>query len=90
MKINVFIPTSSGGKFATDQLYNSFTGQLISGPKSPEDEIILAIDESKMSAPKVLAQRFLTFLGNHRLNMKTLKELSPGEQARLKKEFLGG
>jgi hypothetical protein len=89
MKMNVFVPTSRGGKFGTDQLYSSVTGQQISGPESPEDEIITAVDESKMSPQKVLAQRFLTFLGNHRLNMRTLKELPPGEQARLKKEFLG-
>lgn len=91
MKINIFIPTVSGGKFASSTAYHSsLSGSETTGPYSPGDEVIRAIDESKMSPEKIIAQRFLEFLGNRRLTVQQIKEFSIEEQNRLKKEFIEG
>lgn len=89
MKVNIFVPTRSGGKF-TDYSFNhsSITGEEVNGPVAPEDGIITEIDESRMSPKKILATRFLAFLKNRRLTMELLKKLSLEEQVRLKKEFI--
>lgn len=89
MKINIFVPTRSGGKFADNSLvHSSLTGEPVSGPVSPGDEIIAAIDESKMSQEKIVATRFLSFLETRRLTMESLKQLELKEQARIKQEFI--
>jgi hypothetical protein len=91
VKINVFIPTGKGGKFTDYGLtHSSISGQRANGPQSPEDEVITAIDESRMLPQKVIARRFLDFLGNHRLTIETLKQLSVIEQQRLRQEFIDG
>lgn len=91
MKINIFIPTRNGGKFTDNSLiHSSITGEPVSGPACPEEEIINAIDESRMSVEKIVAKRFLEFLGTRKLTMQSLKLLSAKEQARLKKEFIEG
>ena len=91
MKVNIFVPTRSGGKF-TDYSFthSSITGEPVNGPVAPEDDIITEIDESRMSKEKILATRFLSFLGNRRLTMKSLKKLPLEEQTRLRKEFIEG
>lgn len=90
MKVNIFMPTRSGGHF-TDYSFNhsSVTGEEIFGPAAPEDGIITEIDESRMSSEKVLATRFLAFLSTRRLTIESLKQLSSQEQNRLKREFIG-
>lgn len=90
MKINVFVPTRSGGRFADAFPHSSISGIQTEGPENPGDEIIQAVDESRMSLEKVIAQRFIQFLGNRRLTVTVLKTLSIEEQDRLKKEFLEG
>lgn len=90
MKINVFVPTRSGGKFADSFPHSSISGIQTDGPASPGDEVIRAVDESKMSSDKILAQRFLEFLGNRRLTVVMLENLPLEERIRLKKEFLEG
>jgi hypothetical protein len=57
--------------------------------QADEEDLIKQIDEKKMSADKLVATRFLEFLGNHRLSIAGLKLLPIEEQVRLKKEFLG-
>ncbi len=88
MKINTFIKTKSGGNFTDVFPHSSITGMDEDGPQSPGDEVIRLIDESKMSPQKLLASRFIEFLGNRRLNMEKFKQLSWNEQNRMKKEFL--
>ena len=90
MKVNVFVSTRSGGNFAGSFPHSSITGEQVDGPEAPEDSIIAAIDEDRISPEKALAVRFLTFLGNHRLTIESLNILSSEEQARLKKEFIEG
>jgi hypothetical protein len=91
VKINIFVPTQSGGRFAnSDLVHSSITGERVSGPAAPEDDLITEIDESRMRPEKVIAIRFLTFLGNRRLTMESLKKLSIEEQKRIKKEFIEG
>lgn len=91
MKLNTFVPTRNGGKFADSLLsHSSITGEAVSGPSSPENEIITEIDESRMSPAKFVATRFLTFLGNRGLTLKSLNEMSIREQKRIKKEFIEG
>jgi hypothetical protein len=89
MKINIFVPVKSGGKF-TDYTFthSSVSGEKTNGPQAPEDEIITAIDESRMSPEKRIARRFLVFLGNHRLTLTELLKLPIREQNRLRKEFI--
>jgi len=64
-------------------------GHRTIGLQDVEDELIRDIDEQKMSPEKLLATRFLTFLGNRQINLTNLKLLPVEEQQRLKKEFLG-
>lgn len=73
---------------------NEFPGREAGGNRAiglqdAEDEMIRMIDEQRMSPEKLMATRFLEFLGNRRLNMTKLKELPKKEQQRLKTEFLG-
>ena len=88
MKVNVFVPTRSGGKFTEAINYASITGEIENLPTSPEDAIISMIDEESMTEQEILLSRIKTFLGNRRLTMADVKNLPPEEQARLKKEFL--
>lgn len=91
MKLNTFVPTRGGGKFADNQLnHSSITGEAVSGPFSPEEDLITEIDESRMSTEKIIAVRFLKFLGNRRLTIESLKQLSIEEQKKIKKEFIEG
>src|ERR1700676_2256365 len=71
MKVNVFVSTRSGGNFAGSFPHSSITGEQVDGPEAPEDSIIAAIDEDRISPEKALAVRFLTFLGNHRLTIES-------------------
>lgn len=87
MKINILVPTRSGGKFAGDSPHSSVAGESVSGPAAPEDELITIIDEDKMSVEKIVATRFLRFLGNQRLTIDKLNNLPKEEQQRIKKEF---
>ncbi len=89
MKVNVFVPSGSGGSFTGRIPYKSITGEIETGPTSPEDAIINMIDESRMSPKQVLIERFKIFLGNRRLKVK-FAELPKEEQTRLKKEFIAG
>ena len=89
MKINILVPTRSGGKFADSaSTHSSITGEQVSGPSSPEEDLIDEIDELKMSPEKIVARRFLKFLGNRRLTMDTLKLLSHEDQVKIKEEFI--
>jgi hypothetical protein len=90
MKVNIFVQTSNGGKYAGDPPHQTITGLVAEGACDAGDEIITAIDESRMSPKQVTAQRFLKFLASRRLSIEKLKDLSVGEQARLKEEFLLG
>lgn len=90
MKINIFVPTNDGGNFTGPIPYYSITGQVHDTPQSPEDDVINAIDESRMSPQKALVERFKVFLGNRRLKIADLKNLSKDEQNRIRKEFLDG
>jgi len=90
MKINIYTNTKSGGKFTDAFPSSSITGAPTDGPQSPGDEIIRAVDESRMRSDKILAQRFIEFLGNRRLTVWGLKNLFIEEQAKLRKEFLEG
>lgn len=91
MKLNAFVPTRNGGKFADNQLnHSSITGEAVNGPYSPEDEVITEIDESRMSPEKFIATRFLTFLGNRGLTLKSLNSMPIEEQKRVIKEFIEG
>lgn len=90
MKINIYTNTKNGGKFTDAFPYSSVTGVQVEGPQSPGDEIIRAIDEQNMSSDKILVSRFLEFLGNRRLTVATLQDLSTEEQAQIKKEFIEG
>ena len=91
MKLNTFVPTRGGGKFADNQLnHSSITGEQVSGPFVPEEELITEIDESRMSPEKIVATRFLKFLGNRRLTLASLKALPIKEQKKVKKEFIEG
>jgi hypothetical protein len=58
------------------------------GLQNVEDELIQDIDEQGMSPEKILASRFLTFLGNRQISLTDLFLLPEEEQQRLKKEFL--
>jgi hypothetical protein len=63
-------------------------GHRASGLQDVEDELIQDIDEQKMSSEKLLALRFIAFLGNRRLSLIDVKLLPIEEQQRLKREFL--
>lgn len=58
------------------------------GLDDTEDRLIQEIDERNMSPRKLLATRFLTFLGNRRLTLEKLKLLPKEERQRIRKEFL--
>lgn len=90
MKVNIFISNSRGGNFTDAFPNSSLTGISVEGPQYPGEEIIDAIDESRMSTEKVIARRFLKFLGDRRLNMEKLGHLLREEQVRLIKEFVQG
>ena len=64
-------------------------GHRAIGVYDTEDELIKNIDEDYVQPEKLLANRFLTFLGNRRLTISSLAMLSTEEQQRIKKEFLG-
>lgn len=63
-------------------------GHRAIGVYDTEDEFIQSIDEDYASSEKILAVRFLTFLGNRRLTVSSLALLSAEERKRIKKEFL--
>ena len=90
MKINIYTNTKNGGRFTDAFPYSSVTGVQVEGPQSPGEEIIRAIDEQKMYPDKILASRFLEFLGNRRLTVAKLKSLPTEEQAKIRKEFIEG
>lgn len=70
----------------TTETYDA-KGHRAIGLADSEEELIQNLDEQKMSPQKLLASRFLTFLGNHRLNLEKLKQLSQEEQDKLREEF---
>jgi hypothetical protein len=85
VKINVF---------ATNNTHDTeeFMGREAGGNRTvslqdTETDLVQKIDEHQMSDKKLTATRFLTFLGNRRLTMEMLKDLSKEEQTRLRKEF---
>ena len=87
MKMTVFATNSK-------QDVDNFPRRAAGGHKAlgvidPEEELITELDEQRMSPEKIAATRFLKFLGDQRLDMQKLKSLSPEQQARLRKEFLG-
>ena len=89
MKMNIFVPTKNGGKFTDTSIpHSSITGVATGESTSPEDEIINAIDERKMSDEKYTAIKFLEFLGNRRLTLEDVNNLTAEEQSKLKKEFI--
>jgi hypothetical protein len=91
VKVNIFVPTKNGGKFTDNSIpHSSITGVETGEPASPEDEIINAIDERKMSPEKFTAVKFLEFLANHRIKIEDLKNLSPQRQSDIRREFLQG
>jgi len=80
MKVNIFVEKDNGGFKAIDLVGTTNDGGI-------EDILIQNIDESKMSAKKLLATRFLNFLANRALNMEKLLALPIKEQSRLRREF---
>jgi hypothetical protein len=76
MKHNVFVEVEDGGRRAV-------------GLQNTEEEMIRDIDERSLPLEKLIATRFIAFLGDRRLNLEKLKALPLSEQARLKKEFRG-
>lgn len=90
MKINIYTNTKSGGKFTDAFPYSTVTGVQSEGPQSPGDEIIKTLDERKMTPDKILATRFLEFLGNRRMTIEDLKNLSTEGQAEIRREFIEG
>ena len=82
MKINVFIEKENGVYKSIGTQDDFYSGQML------EDELVQSIDEEKMTREKILATRFLNFLGNRRLTIKKLSELPIEEQNRIKTEFI--
>lgn len=104
MKHNILIKTESGSHKAIPRTSISdasgIAANLSRGGEEEtswvaidaEDVLIQSIDEQRypQSSEKKQASRFLAFLGNRRLTLEKLKELSVSEQLRLKREFLLG
>lgn len=84
MKMNVFVINQT--EDVLTGVYDA-KGHRAVGLADPEEEIINSIDEQKMSSKKILATRFLTFLGNRRLTLEKLKVLPKENQDKLRKEF---
>lgn len=82
MKANVFIEIQ-GGVYRSIGLQEDFYASQIS-----EDDIIQDIDEESMTPQKIVADRFLKFLGNQRMNIARLLRLPETEQKRIKKQFM--
>jgi hypothetical protein len=87
MKTNIFI-VNDKDEIEECGLREAGGHRAIGFAADPEAEFIQDIDEQKMSVQKIVAVRFLAFLGNRRLTMKKLGQLPEEEQQRLKKEFL--
>jgi hypothetical protein len=76
MKHSIFVKMEGGGSRAI-------------ALQSTEDEMIQEIEEKGMQLEKLVATRFLAFLGNRRISLEELRALPIEEQNRLKKEFRG-
>lgn len=85
MKINTFVVNGVGD--VNECGLRTAGGHRAIGLQDAEEELIQNIDEHRMSATKVMVSRFISFLGNRRLTMDSLKLLPAHEQQRLKKEF---
>ena len=86
MKTSIFVINDTEG--VNECGSRTAGGHRAIGLQNVEDEIIQEIDEQKIPPAKLLATRFLTFLGNRRFSLIDFILLSTEEQERLKKEFL--
>ena len=87
MKTNTFVVTD-GDEIKKCGLRDFGGNRSVGLSEDPELEIIRSIDEERMSTPQIYARMFISFLGNRRLNVESLKSLPVEEQNRLKREFL--
>lgn len=88
MKLNVFKIGGDGVRRVSRDadLYGNEVPQVV----DVEEDLIeaLDLDSGKLSTDKVLAQKFLKFLGSQRIKVSELSSLPEQEQRRLRKEFL--
>jgi hypothetical protein len=87
VKTNIFI-VNDKDEVEESGLREAGGNRAVGFAVDPEEEFIQDIDEEKMTPEKILATRFLNFLGGRQLTMEKLRALPTKEQQRLKKEFL--
>ena len=86
MKMNLFVVNSK--KDASETNLHDARGHLAVDVIDPEAEMIQEIDEEKTRPDKLIAQKFLSFLGNRHLTLATINQTPITEQRRIRKEFL--
>ncbi len=91
MKMNVFMEESilTEEKKQEENKLKTVGGHRAVDVFDPEIEFVEEIDKERYTPIQWKAKKFIEFLGNKRLNMQKLRQLSSEEQSRLRKEFMG-